>query len=362
MPTPIARRFKAAREAAGLTQRELSDRLGFKDRQTVAAIEAGIRKVSAEELLQAMTILGKDLEYFTDPFRLDGEGSFSWRASPDVEDHLGDFENRAGSWLALYRTLARDKPRSRTTPLSLSLTAKSSYEDAHHAADWLAGEWDLGDVPALRLESAIESRLRALVLYVDAPRGISGAAFRSPEFNVILINRKEPLGRRNFDLAHELFHLLTWETIHPAHTESGMLNAKGRPEQLANCFASALLIPERVARSWWSAALPSAGSAPWKSWLNDRAYDLRVSTPALQWRLVQLGLLAKGDVDNALDWIGEHETPTPPRFSAEFVRTLARGIDAGTVSVRKVASLLGLTMDELGDLFREYDAEVPFDV
>jgi transcriptional regulator with XRE-family HTH domain len=99
--THIAKRIKAAREAAGLTQQQLSDALGFKDRQTVAAIEAGIRKVKAEELLRIMQILGKDLEYFTDPFRLDGEGNFSWRFSAGVEDRLDDFEARAGSWLAL---------------------------------------------------------------------------------------------------------------------------------------------------------------------------------------------------------------------------------------------------------------------
>ena len=33
------------------------------------------------------------------------------------------------------------------------------------------------------------------------------------ELGVILVNRREPLVRRNFDLAHELFHSLTWESI-----------------------------------------------------------------------------------------------------------------------------------------------------
>lgn len=362
MQTTIAKRIKAAREEAGLTQQQLSDALGFKDRQTVAAIEAGIRKISADELLVAMKILGKDLEYFTDPFRLDGEGSFSWRSSPEVEDRLGDFETRAGSWLALYRTLAERKPAS--APLSLSLTPKSSYEDAHRAADWLGTEWQLGDTPAGNLETAIRDRLRALVLHVDAPQGISGAAFRLPEFNAILINRKEPLGRRNFDLAHELFHLLTWETIRPAHTESGMLNAKGRPEQLANCFASAILIPERVVRSWLDQipTFPHKDRVYWNNWLNDRAFELRVSTPALQWRMVQLGLLPKGDVDNALDWYAEREMETPPAFSGEYMRTLGSGVEQGKVSVRKVASLLGLTVDELAALFRAHRIDVPFDI
>lgn len=367
--TVIAKRLKVARESAGLTQRQLSEALGFNDRQTLAAIEAGIRKISAEELLRVMKILGKDLDYFTDPFRLVGEGNFSWRVSDDVQHQLGDFEIRAGTWLALYRDVAKDAPPGRkentprTVPLSLSLTTKSYYEDALDAACWLAGEWRLGDVPADRLERAIRKRMRTLVLYVDAPYGISGAAFRLPGINAILINRNEPLGRRNFDLAHELFHLLTWETIPPEHTENGMAGAKSRPEQLANCFASALLMPERVIRSWRDAfpSFPPEDRAQWNRWLNDRAFDLRVSTPALQWRLVQLGLLPKGEVDSSLDWFADRPTETPQLFSEDFVETLRRGLDAGTVSTPQAAALLGLTIDDLTDLFRVYHIDAPFD-
>lgn len=365
--TVIAKRLKIAREKAGLTQRQLSDALGFKDRQTVAAIEAGIRKVSVEELLRAMKILGLDLDYFTDPFRLVGEGSFSWRVGPDVQRELDDFETRAGRWLALYRNLVTDSPpgrktvRPRAAPLSLSLTTKSSYEDAHDAAHWLSGEWKLGDVPADRLERAIRTRMRALVLYVDAPYGISGAAFRLPGIHAILINRREPLGRRNFDLAHELFHLLTWETIPPEHAEVGALAAKNRGEQLANCFASSLLMPERVVRSWRDElpTFPPEDRARWNRWLNARAFDLRVSTPALQWRLVQLGLLPKGEVDGSLDWFADRPTEIPRPFSEEFVRLLQRGLDAGNVSASHAASLLGLTIAELAGLFRTYGIEDP---
>ena len=372
MQTLIARRLKAAREAAGLTQQQLSDQLGFKDRQTLAAMEGGIRKVSAEELIKIMEILGKDLEYFTDPFRLDGEGTFSWRSAAGVDDALGDFESRAGRWLALYRSLARDDAGNppRTSPLGLTLTARSSYEDAHHAAEWLGSEWQLGDVPALRLVDAIRDRLRALVLHVDAPEGVSGAAFRLPEFHAILINRSEPEGRRHFDLAHELFHLLTWETIRPAHTETGMLNPRGRPEQLANCFASALLMPERIIRSWMGDSpdvapkLPVSNRTAWRDWLNDRAYGLRVSTPALQWRLVQIGLLPKGDVDPALDWFNEPDKPsrTPERFSAEFVRVLHSGLSDGKLSVRRAAGVLDMSIDDLAALFTQYQLDVPFDI
>jgi Zn-dependent peptidase ImmA (M78 family) len=315
--------------------------------------------------VRAITILGTDVEYFTDPYRLVGEGNFSWRVDTGVQDQLEAFETRAGGWLALYRAIATD-PASRdkgvwprTVPLSLNLTTRSSYEDAHDAADWLADEWRLGAVPADRLERTIRKRMRALVLHVDAPYGISGAAFRLPGLSAILINRHEPLGRRNFNLAHELFHLLTWETIQPAHAEIPNPGSRNRPEQLANCFASALLMPERVIRSWRKAlpAFPPQDRARWNQWLNARAFDLRVSTAALQWRLVQLGLMPKSEVDNALDWSADRPSETPRRFSEDFVKTLEKGLDAGLVSNARAATLLGLPSDELADLLRAYDNE-----
>ena len=75
----IGTRIKALRQAQGLSQDELARLFGFKDRQTVSAIETGIRRITASELLLAMERFGVPLDYFTDPFRLDGECLFSWR-------------------------------------------------------------------------------------------------------------------------------------------------------------------------------------------------------------------------------------------------------------------------------------------
>src|SRR6185503_20572604 len=73
--------------------------------------------------------------------------------------------------------------------------------------------------------------------------GISGAACRLPELDVVIINRHEVVGRRNFDLAHELFHILTWEAMPPEHSEESRETGGNRVEQLANNFASAVLMP-----------------------------------------------------------------------------------------------------------------------
>ena len=74
------------------------------------------------------------------------------------------------------------------------------FEDAMEAGERFVAEFRLGDVPATRLIEVMERELGILVLMVDAFQGISGAACRLPELDVVLINRHEVAGRRHFDL------------------------------------------------------------------------------------------------------------------------------------------------------------------
>ena len=362
----IRRRLKAAREKAGLTQAELSSKLGFKDRQTLAAIEAGQRKISAEELLRAVQVLGLDLEYFTDSFRLAGEGRFSWRAHKDASPNLlHAFEEKAGRWIATWRRLGElqgAKPSALQSALALS--ERSSFEEARAVAESLVEEWRLGDVPATMIEAAIR-KLGTLVLYVDAPPSISGAACQVPGTNAVLINRKEPEGRRHYDLAHELFHLLTWEQMPPEHAETDTprgTKAK-RIEQLADNFAAALLMPERVLLPRWQAR----GEQEIHRWLNSTASDFLVTAKALKWRLTNLGWLAKSDLlkinDVKLTANGRprEQQPLPRLFGADFVQRLHIALAKGQL-VRRAAEILDLTIEALADLFREHKLSVPFDL
>lgn len=366
----ISRRLKYAREQRGLTQAQLTEKLGFKDRQTLAAIEAGQRKVTAEELVRAMDALGLDLDFFTDPFRLVGEGSFNFRADKRVTAGLLErFERTAGNWIATYRRLGVDQGIKATLlHKTLPLNVRNAFEDAMDAAETLGAEWKLGRRPAQELERAVQRELGALVLYVDAPKGISGAACQLPGLNTILINRNEPEGRRNYDLAHECFHLLTWEQMPPEHTEpiEGNYRGKGtqkRIEQLADNFAAALLMPRHFLKPYWDAR----GEQDVNDWLNRTASEFLVTAQALKWRLINLGWLSKADLldiqDAKLIANGrpEAEQQKPRLFNEDFVRRMQTAIERGDISVRRAASLLEFTIEDLADLFRDYGLPVPFD-
>ena len=371
----IGQRLKALREEKKLSQDDLAQMFGFKDRQTVSAIETGERRISADELLLAIQKLGKPLDYFTDPFQLVGEGNFNWRQSGVPGLVLGAYERVAGQLIAAFRTLGTEvgeKP-----PLerrALRLTKTSRFEDAAEAGERFAAERNLGDVPAKRLVEVMERELDILVLMVTPNHaGVSGAACRLPDLDVVLINRDEVPGRRHFDLAHEFFHILTWEAMPPVHveevTETGGAN---RVEQLANAFASALLMPKRIVETAadWHTLRGDALIAQ----LNATADQLEVTATALLWRLVSVGLLERADARAVpANAIRNNGHPTGlfaenssserlPLFSKRFVEIVARAVEEGRVSIRKIASLLGLSVDDLGGLFATYGVPAPYEL
>ena len=365
----IGVRIKALREKRGLSQHELAERLGFRNRQTLSALETGERKVSADELLLAAEHLGEDIDYFTDPFRLVAEGSFCWRKA-DVGvagEQLDRYENRAGRWVAAFRHLAPQvgRPLPLLACRKLGLSLYSSFEDAMEAGERFAEEFALGEPPAKRLAEVMEEDLGILVLMVDPEisQGISGAACHLPELDAVLIARDEVIGRRHFNLAHELFHILTWEAMPPKRLEPARDRGGDRAEQLANKFASAVLMPARFLQRYedW-------GELPQEELierLNAVADEMLVTSSALRWRLVGLGLLKASTAgalpEQALRNNGgdARSAAPPPPFSRPFASLLAAAIDQGRISVRLAAGLLDATIDDLIDLFRAHDVENP---
>ena len=363
----VVQRLKALRETRGVTQEQLSQALGFRDRQTLAAIEAGERRIAPDELAAAAMALGVTVDYVTDPYRLVGEGRFSFRAKRVEGVVLDEFEQRAGRWIATYRELERERgSEPRRLALKLDLSKQSSFEEAAASAEELVRDWNLGDAPAERLPGEMHEKLGALVLFVDAPAGISGAASLVPGLSTILVNRQEPRGRRSFDLAHELFHVLTWDAMPPDRVEPWNVRpTKGnRAEQLAENFAAALLMPEGTVNHLWE----ERGSTDLHDWLNATATNLGVSAVALKWRLRNLETLTKGDMvsinDDRLIANGEPQNAgdRPPLFSREFVSRVHEAVESGHLSLRRAAGLLDLSVQDLAAVLAGYGLSLSYEV
>ena len=364
----IGERIRLLREGAGLQQARMAEILGLSDRQSVSQIERGNRRVSAEELVRIIDHFGVTLDSLTNPFLLTAKDSLSWRQHDAPTAELTALEALTGEWIGAFRELGRlnETPLKQLMP-RLSLTHSSSLDEAVSSGETVSAELELGDQPAHKLAQALESRLGILVLMIDALQGISGAACRLQDMNAILINRKERPARRNTDLAHEFFHILTWTEMRPArvessvpsweqpHTHTDLRNQK--IERLADNFAAGLLMP--------TAALDQLGKphGDLTAWLVAGADLLGVSSLTLKWRLVnskrapEMSRVSSEDVRAARRFEGNPELP--PLFSKPFIETIGRAIDCGHLSVGRAAKLLQVPKDELGKLFDGQAVEKP---
>ncbi|CAG2139705.1 XRE family transcriptional regulator [Cupriavidus plantarum] len=362
-------RIRAARETRGLTQHQLSDAVGFADRQTMSTIETGERKVQPAELVKLSQILARPLDWFIDPFVIEGEAQFSWRVSRSVTDSsLAEYEAKIGQIVGLFRHLniALNGP-SKALGQFLRMPPNPAFEDAWRWGEAVAQELDLGTIPSEVLAERIETRLDIAVLHIDADictngtHSISGAMCRLPDLGVIVINRQESRVRRNFDVAHELFHALTWDALTPEHredTDAKPVKRSRRIEQLADNFAAAVLMPTATL----SQLIDPAGFSNTQH-LAEVAKQLEVSTHALAFRLFNAKMIDK------LTCLALCEQPplvprcasTPPKLlSASFVKLLHDGIARGHVSTRKAAKALSMTLEGLAELMRDYGKSVPF--
>ncbi len=363
----ITYRLQHLRRTHSLTQEQLAHQLGFKDRQTLSQIENGERKLSSAEMVRASEVFGVSLDYFTDPFELAGEGHFSWRENGTKPEVLDDFELRAGRWIAAYRHISKLKGDViNSSTRRVALNHNSTFEEAIAEGEAMGKVLELGNIPSKKLNEALVDKLDTLVLEVDTAQGISGAACRLNQLNAIVINRKETAARRNYDMAHELFHLITWDTMPPPRLDvAAPTDRKAkRVEQLADNFAAGLLMPTALIKKVTQASEPAEG-AELVSWLNTHGQMLGVSAIALQWRLVNMGIINKASKVNEdlLKNNGDSQRANPPaKFGKKFMEIIGWGLDEGHVSVRRVSSLLDVTVDELSTIFENHALSIPYDL
>ena len=363
----IGNRVSYARKQLRLTQEELSKYLGFKDRQILSNIEKGKRAISAEELIKIIKVTGRNLEFFTDSFIVAGECEFSFRAKADTP-FLNEFQENAEKLLGTYKRLSElENIHNNYLSEGLRISEKNSYEDANQAGETFSKYLKLGDVPAENLRNKIEEELNILLLFIDTPHDISGAACRLQKFDSILINRNEHLGRINYDISHELFHLLTWdrEKMRPERLDI-TTHEKKRPrrEQLADIFASAFLMPEQSLKKQWE----KLKHLEVHKRLNLTATYFNVTAIALKWRLKNLGWLDERQIENINDKLltangnPQKNVGKPPLFSKRFVAVLHNALESGKLSACRAAELTNLSLVELLKIFKQYKFKPPFDL
>jgi XRE family transcriptional regulator, fatty acid utilization regulator len=351
----IAERLRLAREEIGLTQEQAAQETGFNNYQTVLSIEKGERSVKVAELVRFAQVYGRSVDFFLAPEAPQPRPAVRWRGSKDVPARPKS-ERRFLQYcedFARLEELASAKPGSLPPACS---TAPATYADAELLAQGTVKLMELGGRPALALRDVLEDQYGVKVL-VDFTDGGSAACTKGQFGSGIFINAADAPWRRNYDIAHELYHLLTWETTAGVQDHAGDFD-----EKLAESFASVLLLPSDNVRAEFKRRVQSGGLPVTD--VVTMAREFGASSEALLWRLVNLNLLEKGSVKQVLASDGFRQLDRAERrndrdqlqarHSLRFVSLAFECLQKGTLSRGRFAEMMSIRRGEVREFLAGY--------
>jgi len=355
----LDKRIMAARQAAGFSITEAAQKLGFKNYQTLSAIEKGTRKINAHELIMMARLYGRNLDYFLesdvapDPVPL-------WRKARKTD--VNQIQRQFLSFLKNYSNVEHLLGlKRRWKDIQKNYDRDDFSVNGFEQADKLGADihnfLDLGSRPSLNLLNVLENKLRFKILHLSLGDGVSGASVVDNILGVgILINAKDAPWRRHFDLAHELFHVITWNVFSPEEIGNG--TTKTRPEQYADIFASSLLLPEAHLLN----ALKETATDNEIRVIDiiELAKEFGVSREAVLWRLVNLKKLKKSQAQRVLDnpkfrdldrnmRRRLYNKDKPSKFPSRFTSLACRCLMEGKISRGAFAEYLEIDRAEIDD-------------
>lgn len=343
----IPQRLRYAREAVGLSATQASERTSI-GLSSLSEFENGRRAPKVHHLQALARIYHRSVDFLL------GEGDVAadvvlWRKRPE---QAGDVEARFLQLCRWYQHLEAlcCEPTIARLPEPRTGTGGFDYDDARVLAEHVREDLRLGDHPAPALRRVLEERCHVKVFDLAFDPTGTAACARSDAFGAaVLLNAGNGRRRRAFDLAHELFHLLTWSRYRCAQGAQPVAVDPGElEEKLANCFAAALLMPERAFREALDAhrcdGTLSVGA------LIDVAREFDVSVEAAIWAAKRPLGFSSEQARSMIDRCTAHPdytdggrddraTERPERFRALAIKALRRD----QLSIGKFAEYLGIS-------------------
>lgn len=332
----LASRLKSARESAGLPLIEAAKRLGYANYQTLSSIENAEREVKASELVNLAKVYFCNIQDFLKQGMVRQGFPFLWRNPPATEDQRKEIESKiffkCGQYHLLEKLLNIKAERGFIeTSLSDIRNNDSLNQLAARTRDLLV----LGSRPAFTLPRVLEENYGVKILYLPLEQGSAVSMIHETCGRTIIINAKEAPWRRNYDLAHELFHLMLWKVLPPDQLTDK--NYFSEIEKKAEKFASMLLLPEDGIKQEILSLWESQKKITYSD-LVDLAMDFGVSTKALLYRLAYLKFIdweradkiAKdeelAELSREKRWIEKESIKGSDRFINLAIRCLRKGL------------------------------------
>lgn len=246
----LGRRLREAREACGLTQQQVAEKLGMA-RATIAQMELGNREVSSLELDRLAYLYGRDIGSFLAPQCAPQDAlTVLFRAGPELAGNEAVADDlrrcialgREISNLESLLSIERDYLVPAQYPLGVPANQWEAIRQGTHVAFEERRRLDLCDSPIPDVAELLESQgVRAITL--PLPDDISGLTIRENGIGILVMaNEAHSVLRRRFSYAHEYAHVLL-DRDRPG-TISRSADRDELLEVRANAFAASFLMPE----------------------------------------------------------------------------------------------------------------------
>lgn len=343
----LARHLKEIRMSLGLNLNEAAKRLGFANYQTLRSIEAGEREVKVSELGKFAKVYYCSISSLLGLSEEDFSCNFLWRNLPEDENTKketeGDLANVCKQY-SLFEKLLNLKPKKRLPEITLD-DIRNNYSISN-LADSVRNCLGLGNRPAFTLQQVLEQDFNIKVLYHYFAEGSAASMFHPDFGGVIVINSDDAPWRRNYDLAHELFHLLSWNIVPFQELESDKTYF-GDIEKKADAFASMLLLPESEIAKELDSRIDSQKEITYSD-LVDVSSEFGVSTKALIYRMsnsryIKWDIANKLAEDEELKALNREKKRSKwgetPRMSERFYELAIRCLRKGLISRGKFAAV-----------------------
>lgn len=355
------------RKSLRFSLKQVAAKMGIKNYQTIASIEAGEREIKAWELAKLAQIYCRPVEFFFSGISQARQSKVMWRET-QKNSQTEQAERKLLALCENYRALLEltnesEKEYSELLALKKTDFLKAEFDYVVEVADTYRRLLDLGSRPASCLSDVIEQKLGVLVLYLDLGAGGSAASTAYDGIKAIVINSKDSPWRCNFNLAHELFHIITWDIFNDTDEIAASTTKKADLEKWADAFASAILLPSDSVRD----EIKKKAVKDQLSYASivEIARDFRVSTDALLWRTVNLKILKKNDVEKSLksgggikeidrgmrrdDWSNDK-----PYLSSRYVALALKALSTGMISRAKFAEYVGISFSDIPSFLAGY--------
>lgn len=338
----IGTRIKRARQAAGMSLRELAGNCGV-SAMAISKYERGEITPSSDVLLSLAAALGVRIEYFFREHDVELE-EVEYRKHPDLPEKakkrvLANVRNQMERWLALEEFIPTRWAVQFALPAGLPAKVKS-LADVEEVAAAVRRAWKLGQAAIPNLIDTFE--LQGIKVFATSFNGenVDGLSAKVNAKPVVVIRDGDrPGDRQRFTLAHELGHLVL----------KGRLDKALDEEKACHRFAGALLVPK-------DAVFKLLGKG--RTWIEPRELQLLkeewgLSMAGWMLRARDLGVLPRkqaGELWRHFEKNGWDKHEPDPQYPTEeprgFEQLVYRALAEDLIGESKAAELLGLPLAE----------------